>query len=170
MNSRTPRDPTLEPLRTALTTQAREVGERLRRAARDDAAASMLAARIQADAILTDAREEGLRDAAVRVSSDRARVRRDIRRRSLVAQREIYDDLVDQARAAVRALLLQGSTRQRLTDHISLRLGPTTDVLPVPGGGLVGRGAGGSRIDASVDALVQRAVDSLDLEMLWTPR
>ena len=168
MSAQTSTSAALEPVRAALLAQARSEGDRLRAAAQHDAAAAIATAGGQADAIVAAAHQDGVRAATARLRLDRARVQRDCRRLVLVAQRQVYDDIVEQARVRVRALLATGPTHEQLAAQILQRLGPGAAVHPCPEGGLIGQAADGSIVDASDLALVDQAIASLDLEPLWT--
>lgn len=170
MSGQTPASAALEPVRTALLAQAHSEGDRLRAAAHHEAAVAIATAGEQADAIVAAAHQDGIRDATARLRLDRARVQRDSRRLVLVAQRQAYDDIVEQAQAGVRALLATGPAHEELAAQILRRLGSGAAVHPHPAGGLIGQAADGSTVDASVFALVGQAIASVDLEPLWTGR
>lgn len=157
----------LEPLREVLVRRAEAAADRLRAAAEGEARAATDAAQQQAAALLAHARADGEADAALRQAEDRARARREARGIVLAAQRAVYDELCSRARTQVRELLADPDRQRRLVALVRTRLGQDAQVLPHPSGGVVGELPDGRRVDASVDALVERALAGLDLDLLW---
>ncbi len=163
------RDAALEPLRAALIARALAEAAEERASADEDGQRALAAAQQQADAVLADARAQGERDAAALLAAERARSHRSARGIVLGAQRAAYDELREQARAAVRDLLADPARRARLEAIARGRLGDHAVAHEQPGGGLVAETSDGRRVDASVHALVDSAVANLDLEQLWAP-
>lgn len=157
----------LDPLRQVLLRRAEAAADALRLAAERDARAATDAARERAAAVLARARADGEADAAQRQAEDRARSRHEARRVVLAAQLAVYQDLRAGARAAVRELLADPDVERRLVALVRARLAPDARVWPHPSGGVVGELPDGRRVDASVDALVERALAGLDLGPLW---
>lgn len=161
----------LEPLRAALLSQAQAGSDAVRADADADGELLLVAARDEADRLLSRARAQGEVEAAARQAVEQARTRRAARAVVLAAQREAYDELVRQARVAVGSLLEDPATRTRLEAVVRRRLGdPDATVVPHPDGGLVGETADGRRVDASVAALVDSALTEIDVEQLWATR
>jgi vacuolar-type H+-ATPase subunit E/Vma4 len=158
----------LEPLRAALLTGADAQARAVEAASEAESRELLASARRRRDAVLQDARARGEAEGSLRVRSERARVQREARGLVLAAQRAAYDDLRARARTAVRELLEDPAERQRLAASLRSRLGPDA-VVRAHGGGLVGESADGRVVDASVEALVDAAVASVDLQHLWAP-
>jgi len=158
----------LAPLRTALLTLAESEARARTESSEAEGRELLEAARRQRDRVLQEARTRGEADGALRLSAERARVQREARRVVLAAQRSAYDDLRQQAVTAVRELVEEPAARARLTAVLHHRLGAQAVIRDHPAGGLVGEAGDGRVIDASVDALVDLALTSLDLESLWT--
>jgi len=72
--------------------------------------------------------------------------------------------------AAVGRLAEDPALRGRLVAAVWARLGPDATVLDAAGGGVVGVAAG-RRIDLSLAAVAERAVDALggEVRALWAP-
>jgi vacuolar-type H+-ATPase subunit E/Vma4 len=119
------------------------------------------------DAVLQEARSRGRADGAMRVQADRARIRREARSLVLAAQREVYDELRRQAVVAVRTLLEHPEERSRLASALQADLGGASVAWAHPDGGLVGQSSDGRRVDASVEALVEAVLATIDLQALW---
>jgi hypothetical protein len=137
-------------------------------AAQAEGHAALASAQAQADALLADARRQGQADGADVLAAERAAARRAARSGLLATQRGVYDDLVRQARHTIRTLLDQPGSRSRLESAMRRRLGDPVEVVEAPDGGLRARAADGRTIDASVAALADSALGTLDLEGLWT--
>ena len=157
----------LEPLRAALFARARAEADRVRAAADHDARQVLDAARAEAEALLADARARGSADAAALDAVEVARRRRAARSVVLGAQRAAYDELRSRACAAVQVLLADPARRARLADVARGRLGDRAIVRDAPDGGVVAQTPDGRSLDASVAALVDGALEDLDLEQLW---
>jgi vacuolar-type H+-ATPase subunit E/Vma4 len=157
----------LAPLRAALLEHARAEAGRIRAQAESEAAALVEAARDELDDQVEKARAQGAADARALVRLERGRVRQENREVVLRAQRQAYDELVARAADAVRALLSEPAVRARLEQRLRDRLGPATELVDTPDGGVRARSPQRGSVDASVDALVHAALERLDLEELW---
>jgi vacuolar-type H+-ATPase subunit E/Vma4 len=150
----------LEPVRAALLARARAD------AAAVDVAASRAAARTLADAqkevarITAGARESGEREARAALAADRMRVRRQARGTVLAAQREGYEQLRTAARAALRLWGTEAAAREALVRKAREVLGPDAVLRDAPGGGILAEHAG-RRLDLSLDALADRALEAV---------
>jgi len=160
----------LEPLRAALIKRARDAASDLRSDAERQARAIVEAAEEHAAARLTQVRSEGAAVAAQLEAQERGRSHQAARGVVLAAQRAVYDDVRAQTRAAVRELLADPEQYQRLAATVRGELGQDAAVRDRPDGGLVAEAPDGRRVDASLDALVERALTNLDLEQLWSSR
>jgi vacuolar-type H+-ATPase subunit E/Vma4 len=158
----------LEPLRAGLISRANAEADRIRAAAIEDGQRVLTAAREEAHALLETARAQGRADAAALVAVETARARRAGREEVLAAQQAAYDQLCEQARAAVRALLDEPGRQERLLAVIRGQLGGQAEIHLLPAGGVRAQTPDGRSIDASVAALVDRAVAGLHPEQLWT--
>lgn len=157
----------LDPLREALNYRAHAEAEHIRTAAEQDGQRVVTEARSRAETLLEGARETGRADAAALLAEERAGARRAARAIILEAKRDSYEEVRRRARLAVAQLLAEPRRRSRLAAALQARLGGDAVVRDHPDGGLVAEAPGGRRIDASVAALVDRAVADLDLEQLW---
>lgn len=160
----------LEPLRQVLLRRAEAAADGLRATAEREAGTATDAARQRAAAVLARARADGEADAAQRQAEDRARSRREARGIVLAAQRAAYDELRTRSHAAVREMLADPAAHDRLVALVRTRLGQDARVRPHPSGGVVGELPDDRRVDASVEALVERALAGLDLAALWDAR
>ncbi len=81
-----------------------------------------------------------------------------------------YEELRRRVAAAVGRLAEDPALRGRLVAAVWARLGPDATVLDAAGGGVVGVAAG-RRIDLSLAAVAERAVDALggEVRALWAP-
>jgi vacuolar-type H+-ATPase subunit E/Vma4 len=150
--------------------QAR-IDRRLARA-RADAEALVARARREAEAQVERARVEGTADADRAMAVDLLDAKRRARRLLLEAERAAYQGLRAAAREAVDGLR-GDETYRRLLDRLEAaaraQLGPDARIVRDPSeGGVIGE-AGGRRVDYSLPALVERAVDSVaaDLARTW---
>lgn len=137
-----------------------------------DAAATLAAARSEANVILEAARAEGESDAAVVLSAKRARDRRQARALALVAQREAYDNLrsqVIQALSAIRDDPGYARWRDHLTEQARRMLGPEAVVSEAPEGGVLAE-ANGRRVVYTLVGLADRVIEEMgaDVEGLWS--
>jgi vacuolar-type H+-ATPase subunit E/Vma4 len=160
----------LEPLREALLRGAHAEAERLVSDAEAQGEAVVAQARAFVEDRLAQARALGQAEALERRERQAAADRRDERSRLLRARAEAHDDLVRQARGLVAQLLTDPTRRRGLEARLRALLGEDAAVVPTPDGGLLGRDASGTTVDASVTALVDEVLSGLDLEDLWTPR
>lgn len=159
----------LRPLRRALLAAARAEADGVRGAAREAGRQDVAAAEGEVAAMLARARAQGEADGAALRRADEARARSAARTDHLVAQREAYEHLRRTAGEAVAALLREPGNRERLAESLRRALGGRATVADTDDGGLSARAPDGRSIDASVGALVDRALAGLDLERLWTP-
>ncbi|HEY6749358.1 MAG TPA: hypothetical protein VI357_27040 [Mycobacteriales bacterium] len=164
-------DVALAPVRAALIASA-EADAAALLATADGAGGAVAEARERAAELVARARAEGAANAAAVLAADRARAHRDGRRIVLAAQREAYEQLRRQARAAVTALRADPGydrLRARLVGRVEAVLGPGATIVEHPGGGVVGS-VPGRRCDLSLPAIADRAVDALgpEVERLWT--
>lgn len=157
----------LAPLRTALLAEAEAEARARTESAEAEERQLLEAARRQRDRVLQEARMRGEADGALRLSTERARVQREARGLVLAQQRAAYDDLRREASTAIRELFEQPAERARLAAVLRHRLGADAVIHDHPTGGLVGEARDGRVVDASVDAVVDLALTSLDLESLW---
>jgi hypothetical protein len=166
----TPLQTALAPVRDALLARARADAAAALADADTDAAAVLAEAREQAAALLREAREQGEREAAALRTREHARAGREARTVVLGAQRAALEELRRRGRAAARALGEDPALLDRLRARLLADLGPDAVVRDHPDGGLVAE-APGRRVDASLGALADRALDALGVEVqgLWTP-
>ncbi|GAB3979438.1 hypothetical protein GCM10029978_074820 [Actinoallomurus acanthiterrae] len=158
------------PVRWFLLRKSRQEAERVRAAAATDVDTQLARARAEADAILADARAAGAEEGTALGTADLAGARRRARAIVLGARREAYEELVRRARVAASALrddpVLMGHLRTVARDLA----GPGAQVTEHADGGFVAVGPG-TRVDCSLPALADRAVDALgaEVERLWAP-
>lgn len=126
----------------------------------------------RANALVAEARRDGEDEAAVDVAQRLVRARREARSAVLVAQREVYDELVRRTLDAAVALR-HGEEHERLVERLSAvvreQLGPDAQIeVDETVGGVVGR-HGGRRVDYTLPALVDRVIGELGtrLQELW---
>jgi vacuolar-type H+-ATPase subunit E/Vma4 len=172
MNVPVPAD-ALAPVRDALLARARAEARRLRGEAAAEADAELAKTRRQAAAILAEAREQGERDGAAIAAAAEARARRQARGSVLAAQRRAYETLRQRCRSAASDLRHDPDyprLRERLVRLARERAGPGAVAHETPGGGAVAE-ADGRRVDCSLAALADRALDALgqQIEEVWTP-
>lgn len=163
----------LEPVRTALLDRARADADATGRRAAAEAATALGQARARAAEIVAAARADGRRDAETVRARDASRADREARETVLRAQREAYDRLRRDALSRVCALRDDPgypALLDRLRDRAAAALGNGAVVHEHPDGGIVAEAAG-RRLDLSLPALADRAVDDLGAEVtrLWTP-
>jgi vacuolar-type H+-ATPase subunit E/Vma4 len=161
----------LEPVRSALLARARATADADAARAAADADALLEQARARAAGIAATARADGERDAATVRAREAARAHREARETVLRAQQEAYAELRRQARVQVRALQDDPSypaLLERLRRQAVAELGADATVRVHPDGGVVAESAG-RRLDLSLPALADRAVDDLGAEVtsLW---
>ncbi|HTY73597.1 MAG TPA: hypothetical protein VMI11_14450 [Actinomycetes bacterium] len=160
-------DAALDPLRRSLIAAAQAAAAAVRAAAEEDASTEIAGARVEAEALLAEARARGEADAAALLTLERARARHAARAVVLRAQRELYDELVDRAREAAGRLLAEPAARTRLEAIVRDRLGEPAVLRPGADGGVLAEGADDRFLDASVRALVDTALAGVDVEPLW---
>lgn len=166
-------DDPLAPVRDCLLARARADAERVRAEAAAEAEAVLAQARQRAEAILAEARERGASQGVRVTAAAGARARRRARGLLLASQRQAYETLRRRSRDAVRALRDNPNhllLRQRLERVARDLAGPGAAVIETADGGVVAE-APGRRVDCSLDALADRAVDALgaEAEGLWAP-
>ena len=161
------------PLRNALLDQAQAEAERVLAEADEQAAATLAEADSQGTALVEEARAAGIAAGSIEGAHEEVHARRFARALVLSAQRELYDELRRQSRAAVHELRhdprypellerLSAAARAQLGDGAALELDP-------PDAGGV-RGSKESRhVDYTLDALVERCLDHRGArpERLW---
>ncbi|MEU8193470.1 V-type ATP synthase subunit E family protein [Microbispora amethystogenes] len=163
----------LGPVTEALLRQARLDADAVAGAAEREAARTVAEARREASAVIADATRQGEAEAEAHAAAARARARREARGRELAARREVLADLRGRVAAAVRALR-DDPCYPRLVEHLGELAreagGADLVVREHPDGGVVAEGPG-RRVDCSLTALAERAVDALgaEVERLWAP-
>lgn len=162
-------------VRQALLARARADAARSLAEADAEVEATRADAEREAAATREEARARGRADAeAVRLAS-RAQARREARAVVLGAHREAYEALRRQVRATLSGLQDEPgwhTLRERLVERARADLGAAgpTHVGEPRGGGVLAE-AGGRRAVYALEALADRAVDDLgvEVEALWTP-
>jgi vacuolar-type H+-ATPase subunit E/Vma4 len=163
----------LGPVRAELLRAAHADAEAVLDRAEREAATLLDRARAEARAILEEARRQGEADGAAAARDLLVRARRQARTRTLAARREAYDALRHETAARVgelRRTTDYPGLRKRLERRARLLLGPGAEVIEHPGGGVVAR-APGRRVDLSLTALADRALERMRGEVgtLWEP-
>lgn len=159
----------LGPVADALLDKARREAARIRTEAHAAADAQVAQARAEAAQTVAVARAAGRSEAAASARTERVRARRRARSIVLAARRETYEELRRRVRSAVASLFAENpATVDRLRRLAVDRAGPGARVLTAPGGGVIAV-APGRRVDCSVSALADHAVDLLgaEVERLW---
>jgi len=160
----------LAPVREALLAAASDRAERDRGRADSESQALLAQARTHATAITAQARREGRADAESTQVTLRARARREARAAVLRARAEVYEELRRGARLAAAGLQHQpdyARLRNRLAQAVWRALGGDADVRDADGGGVIGVAAG-RRVDCSLFAFADRAVEELAAELFDT--
>ncbi|AMW08606.1 hypothetical protein A4E84_03185 [Streptomyces qaidamensis] len=163
----------LDPVRAGLLRAAHADAEALLARTEREAVALLDQARAEARAILDEARRQGEADGADAARDLLVRARREARSRTLAARREAYDGLrreVAERAGDLRRADGHASVRERLEHRARVLLGPCAEVSEHPDGGVVAR-APGRRVDLSLTALADRALDRMGAEVrsLWEP-
>ncbi|WP_169987912.1 hypothetical protein [Microbispora sp. H10836] len=163
----------LAPVAEALLRQARLDADAVIRAAERDAAQTIEDARRQAREIVAAARGQGEAEAEAYSAAVRARSARQARGMELAARREALEELRRRAGVAVQALRddpCYPRLVKRLGELAREAGGDDLVVREHPDGGVVAEGRG-RRVDCSLEALANRAVDALgaEVERLWAP-
>jgi vacuolar-type H+-ATPase subunit E/Vma4 len=166
-------DDALHPVRAELLRAAHTDAQGLVTRADREAAALLDRARSEARAILDEARRQGRIDGGDAARDLLLRARREARSRTLAARREAYEELRRTATERVgdvRRADGYTSVRERLEQRARVLLGPAAEVSEHADGGVVGR-APGKRVDLSLSALADRALDRMGAEVgsLWEP-
>ncbi|GAB2784046.1 hypothetical protein GCM10027073_16010 [Streptomyces chlorus] len=163
----------LHPVRTGLLRAAHADAEALLARVELETAARLDQARAEAGAILDDARRQGEADGADAARGLLVKARRKARSRTLPARREAYETLRREAAERVRELRRTdgyASLRELLEQRARTLLGPGAAVTEHADGGVVAQGPG-RRVNLSLTALAERALDGLGAEVrsLWEP-
>jgi len=161
----------VEPVRAALLGAARAAADRDVDAAHRYAADVLDTATTRVSEVHAAAVEAGRVEAAARTARTQAQARRDRRTAELHDQDAAYAQLRERVRAAVRALpASHPQLRERLVARALTELGPDARITDTPDGGLLAE-TPGRRLDLSLDALADLAVEALGAEasLLWTP-
>jgi vacuolar-type H+-ATPase subunit E/Vma4 len=163
----------LRPVRAELLRAAHADAEAVLARAEREAAALLARARAEGRAILEEARRQGEADGAAAAHDLLVSARREARSRTLAARREAYEAL--RRETAERVGELRRTTDypgllKRLERRARVLLGPGAEVSEHSGGGVVAR-APGRRVDLSLTALADRALDRMGGEVgtLWEP-
>jgi vacuolar-type H+-ATPase subunit E/Vma4 len=163
----------LAPVRAHMLRRASDQAGRILGDAHHEAASIVTQARLSAERAVSQAREEGRREAAGLAAAERSRGRGEARSVLLSAQREIHQELRGRVRDAVAGLRDEpgyGQLLERLTDMARRAAGPDAVVTAAEAGGVVAHSAG-VLVDCSLPRLADRAVEALagDVRALWTP-
>jgi vacuolar-type H+-ATPase subunit E/Vma4 len=158
----------LDPLREALVEAARAEATRLTRSAAEEGRAAVANAREQAAQVLAVAATEGEAEGRELAALATARAEQRARTALLEARHAAYAQLVDACERAVAAALREPDQRSALHRALRARLGADVTVRDTADGGLRAEAPDGRAVDASVAALVARALEGLDLEGLWS--
>ncbi|MCM4084364.1 hypothetical protein [Paractinoplanes hotanensis] len=153
----------LTPVRASLLAAAQRDVDAHNAQARAQVAETLAVAGRRVDGILTAAREAGIADAEAALAIERSRARRAARARTLQARREAYDELRRQSRQAVLRIQDEPGyavVRETLTAVAHRLLGPDAEVVEAEGGGVIAR-SGARRVDLSLIAFAERAVDTV---------
>jgi len=153
----------LAPVRAALLATARHDADQRVASAHARAAEILAAARERAEGINSAARDAGIADAETVFATEQARSRRAARARTLRARREAYEQLRLRSREAVVGMRGEpgyAAIRATLTTAGSRLLGPAAEIVEADGGGVIARSAG-RRVDLSLTAFADRAVDAV---------
>lgn len=153
----------LDPVRAELLRAARHDADRCISAAQAQAAEILAAAGKRAEAIISAARDAGIADAEAVFATEQARSRRAGRARTLRARRDAYEILRVRSREAVARLRDDpgyAAIRATLTAAGSRMLGPAAEIVEADGGGVIAR-SDARRVDLSLTAFAERAVDSV---------
>ncbi|GIH96317.1 V-type ATP synthase subunit E family protein [Planobispora siamensis] len=161
----------LAPLTAALLRRTEREAEQTRERAGRQAAQTVAEAEEGARAVLADARARGEREADTEAAAERVATTRRVRTIELTARREILEDFRRRARTAVTGLREDPCYPALLKSlgRMARRRGGGDLVLAEhPEGGVVGE-APGRRVDASLPALAERAVDAAqgEAERSW---
>ncbi len=165
-------EPALAPVRSWLVDDARREADRLVGEARRAAADQLDRARQEAAQAVARAGAEGEEQAAEAAERAMARARRQARGVVLAAQEQVRSQLRDAVRDAVSTLRREPTYPAVLTALATTArevLGPQALVHEAPDGGVLAE-AGSRRVDLSLGALAERALDDLEAEVarLWS--
>ncbi len=163
----------LSPVREQLLRAAHTDAEALLARVEREAAALLDQARAEARTILDEARRQGEADGADAARDLLVRARREARSRTLTARRTSYELLRREAAERVRELRRTDaypSLREQLEHRARVLLGPAAEMTEQADGGAVAR-APGKRVDLSLTALADRALDRMggEVRSLWEP-
>ena len=168
MTTSAPAPPGLAPLVADLLDRARRDASQLESAAEAEGRAVLADTQLTVETQLHAARQRGAAEGAAQVAAQVSAARRRARARVLAAQSELYGDIRQAARDAVRALLEEDGNMGRLAALLRARLGGSAELTATLDGGLLATAPDGRTVDASVTSLADSAVEQLDLGELWT--
>jgi len=162
----------LAPVRGSLLRAARQEAAGIRRDTAEHATALMDAARREAERIRSAAVEEGTATARSEAVLRSARVRRQAHETVLGRRSALRLHLQQQVRASAAELRTDPrypALRARLIEQSHALLGWEAMVAESPEGGIIAE-AGSRRLDLSLPALANRALESMSQEVraLWT--
>lgn len=161
----------LSPVRAELLHAARVSADEVIHRARTDAEETLRSARAAAEAVLDRAQVLGRADGAAAATRERVRAAQDAWAAELAARADLYTALRASVRANVRRAFAKDATLQsRCAETARRLLGPQAQVTAASEGGVTAE-VPGRRVDLSVDALTDRAMDRLGVlaETLWEP-
>ncbi|CAL9656869.1 V-type proton ATPase subunit E [Streptomyces sp. enrichment culture] len=163
----------LHPVRAELLRAAHADADALLARTGRQAATLLDDARAEARAILDEARRQGEADGSDAARDLLVRARREARSRTLAARREAYEGLRREAAERVGRLRRTdgyAALRAGLEHRARVLLGAAAEVSEHADGGVVAR-APGRRIDLSLTALADRALDRMggEVRSLWEP-
>ncbi|MFF9060976.1 V-type ATP synthase subunit E family protein [Streptomyces sp. NPDC014882] len=161
----------LHPVRAELLRAAHADAEALSARAEEEAAARIAQAEAEARSILDEARRQGEADGAATARDRLVAARRQARSRTLSARREPYEELRREAAERVRGLRRADDYarfRERLEQRARTFLGADAEVTEPADGGVVAQ-VPGKRVDLSLTALAEHALDDMGAEVrtLW---
>ncbi|GAA1331413.1 hypothetical protein [Actinocatenispora thailandica] len=148
----------LEPVRLALTAQARAAARAEVADAESWARTALAEARRRATAAVAAARTEVAEAARLAARADADDADRRLTRARLTARAEAHRRLRERVRETLRLRCSDPAVRERMAATIRSVLGEPARTGDAPGGGMLGT-AGGRRLDLSVTALTDRAMD-----------
>jgi hypothetical protein len=157
----------LAPRREALLERARAEADALRDSATTEGRIAIEEARRTAESLISAARAEGREEADEVLAAEAAEARGRAREVVLAAWRTAYLDVRREAERAIRELLAEPGRRSQMEAVLTRALGEGAETTDLPGGGITASTTDGRRVDASVDALVDAALQTTDLEQLW---
>ena len=163
---------TLEPVREALLSDARQDAAQLRQAAEREAGATVAAAREEAGRLRATARADGEAEARAAAAAELARARRDARHSVLAARRDAYERAracAERAASALRDAPRYAALLDALSELARRQLGEdAVVVVDDEVGGFVAT-AGTRSVDYRLPAVADRCLVGLgpEVEALW---